>query len=253
MQNTMLPWLLLGFICSPIYAQEINGNEIIAKVNAIINQSTSYSRAQMTIVTTSGQRRTFVYDSWSKDFGEKNLVRYLEPRRTKGQATLMLNHADDIWMYFPRTQRVRKLASHAKKQKMEGSDFSYEDMGAGNSFIEDYDSELLNEEPHGNEHCYKVQLIKKSDADVSYSKMVIWVRTSDFTPIAIDYYAEKRPEKLEKQLIFSDIDMIQGIPTAKKMIMTNVADQSSTEMSLTEIQYNIPLSDDLFTQRGLKQ
>ena len=42
----------------------------------------------------------------------------------------MLNDGDDIWTYFPRTRRVRKLASHAKKQKVPGSDFSFGDFSS---------------------------------------------------------------------------------------------------------------------------
>ena len=82
-------------------------------------------------MTTSGKKRTFIFEAWSRDKGEKSLIRYLEPRRAKGQATLMLNNADDIWMYFPRTQRVRKLATHAKKQKA-GAPFSVKIAGIVN-------------------------------------------------------------------------------------------------------------------------
>ena len=115
---------LAVFLAAPVLSsQDITGEDIIEKVNALINVSTSYSRSKMTITTSSGQKRTFISDSWSKDRGEKNLVRYLEPTRIKGQAILMLNNADDIWMFNPRTQRVRKMATHAKKQKMQGSDF----------------------------------------------------------------------------------------------------------------------------------
>ncbi len=44
----------------------------------------------------------------------------------------MLNNADNIWTYFPRTKRVRKLASHAKKQKVQGGDFTFEDFSSSN-------------------------------------------------------------------------------------------------------------------------
>jgi len=134
--------IMLGFsiliLVSGMYGEGPTGDEIIRKVNDLINVETAYSRSKMTITTTSGQERTFISESWTKDRGEKNLVRYLEPARVKDQAVLMLNNADDIWMFFPRTQRVRKLATHAKKQKMQGSDFSYEDMGSGETFINDF-------------------------------------------------------------------------------------------------------------------
>ena len=139
-------------------AQTPTGAEIIRKVNDTFNPETSHARVQMVIMTSSGKTRTFVYESWSKNRGEKNLVRYLEPRRAKGQATLMLNHADDIWMFFPRTRRVRKLATHAKKQKMEGSDFSYEDMGSGDAFIEDFTAERLEDEEREGRPCFKLRI-----------------------------------------------------------------------------------------------
>ena len=131
MKNLFAVGLMALLLASVAFSQEMTADDIIQKVNDQFNTETNYAKSKMTIVTTSGQKRTFIQESWSKDRGEKNLMRYLEPRRVKDQAVLMLNHADDIWMFFPRTQRVRKLATHAKKQKMQGSDFSYEDMGSG--------------------------------------------------------------------------------------------------------------------------
>ena len=146
MRNTLTTVLCALFCVTSLSAQDLTGNEIVRKVNDIMAPASTWAKAKMTILTTSGDKRTFVYESWSMNHGEKNLVRYQEPSRVKGQAVLMLNHADDIWMFFPRTQRVRKLATHAKRQKMQGSDFSYEDMGSGDAFIEDFSTTRLDDE-----------------------------------------------------------------------------------------------------------
>jgi len=185
-------------LASGLYSQELTGRDIIQKVNDLINVETSYSKSKMTITTTSGQKRTFISESWTKDKGEKNLVRYLEPVRVKDQAILMLNNADDIWMFFPRTQRVRKLATHAKKQKMQGSDFSYEDMGSGETFINDFEAERLEDEQKQGFDCYKVKLTRKPGIDISYVQMIIWVRKDNFVPVVIDYYDEDAPERVLK-------------------------------------------------------
>jgi len=234
-------------------AQNPSGPEIIQKVNDLINQETMYGKSTMTILTSSGNPRTFEYESWSKDHGEKNLMKYLSPSRVKGQATLMLNHADDIWVYFPRTQRVRKLATHAKKQKMEGSDFSYEDMGSGNSFIEDFSVRRMNDEKKEGTDCYKIEMTRNPDSHLSYSRMIMWVGKENFVPLVIDYYDEKDPEYLLKTLIQSDIEVIDGIPTAKQIVMYNKVDNTQTSMAMTEVKYNIPLEDEMFTERGLKK
>jgi outer membrane lipoprotein-sorting protein len=235
------------------FAQEFTGEDIIQKVNDLFNVESGYAKAKMTIVTTSGQKRTFIYESWSKNKGEKNLVRYLEPRRVKDQATLMLNNADDIWMFFPRTQRVRKLASHAKKQKMQGSDFSYEDMGSGDAFINDFSAERLKDEKMERYDCYKLELTRKPDSDVSYSRLIMWVIKENFVPVVIDYYDEDDPTLHEKRLTESDIRVIDNIPTAMKVVMYNKNNNTQTELELLDVRYNITLADSMFTERGLKK
>ncbi|MGD8537559.1 MAG: outer membrane lipoprotein-sorting protein [Candidatus Aminicenantes bacterium] len=233
--------------------QELTGEDIIQKVNDTMNVDTSHGKAKMTIVTTSGSKRTFLQESWSKDKGEKNLVRYLEPRRVKDQAVLMLNNADDIWMFFPRTQRVRKLATHAKKQKMQGSDFSYEDLGSGDAFIEEYVSKRLEDEESEGYDCYKLELTRKPESDLSYSRLIIWVIKENFVPIVIDYYDEDDPSRNIKRLIQSDIQVIDDIPTAMKAVMHNLNDNTQTELEMLEIEFNIPLDDSMFTERALKK
>ena len=207
----------------------------------------------MTITTSSGDKRTFKFESWSKGAGEKNLVRYLEPSRVKNQAVLMLNDADDIWAYFARTKRVRKLASHAKKQKFEGSDFSYEDMGGGDAFITDYTSKRLEDEEKDDYDCYKIELTKKEDSDISYSRIIMWIIKENYCPVYIEYYEEDNPKRLQKTLSQYDIKIIDGLPVAENSVMRNVNDNTETKTSVIEIEFNVDLNDEMFTERSLKK
>ena len=253
MKPIIISVLILFVFSSVSFGQDLTGEDIIQKVNDIMNLETAWSKSKMTITTTSGKLRTFVSESWSKNRGEKNLVRYLEPSRVKDQAILMLNNADDIWAFFPATQRVRKLATHAKKQKMQGSDFSYEDMGSGDAFIDDYTSERLKDERKEKQECYQIELIRNPDSDLSYSRMVMWIVKENFVPIVIDYYEYNDPARLQKRLVASDIRIIDDIPTAMKFVMHNLNDNTQTEMELLEVKYSIPINDDLFTERNLKR
>lgn len=252
MKNAML---LLGsmFLVCPLFSQELTGDDIIRYMNENLSPESTHGTSKMTIQTTSGEERTFVMESWSKNKGEKNLVRYLEPRRVKDQAVLMLNNADDIWMYFPRTQRVRKMATHAKKQKMQGSDFSYEDMGSGDAFITDFTATRLEDEKKEGHDCYVVELVKKADSDMSYSRLMVWVIQENYVPAVIDYYDEDDPGRRIKQLVERDIEVIDGIPTAKTIVMTNKEDNTETKMEMLTVEYNIDIDDNLFTERGLKK
>jgi len=245
--------ILLIMIFAETYAQSMTSDEIIRKVNDLMNQKSVYAKVRMTIVTTSGKKRVFEYESWSKNAGEKNLIRYTLPARIRGQAILMLNNADDIWAYFPRTGRVRKLASHAKRQKMQGSDFSYEDMGSGNAFIDEFNSRKLNDEKIEGTDCYKVELLRKEKSTSQYSRVVCYVSKENFLPIVIDYYGDKNPDLWVKRMVQKDIRIIDEIPTAMKIVMYNKKDNTKTVIEMISVKYNLEISDKMFSERSLSK
>ena len=253
MYKTILFITAILLLAGSLNAQDLSADDIINKVNELMNQGSSKAIMTMTITTSSGQERTFEYLTYSSNKGEKNLMIYQAPKRVKGQKMLMLNNADDIWAYFARTKRVRKLATHAKKQKMEGSDFSYEDMGGANSFITEFETNKKGTETKEGFKCYKLELVKKPGSSSAYSKMVMWVIKENFLPVVIDYYNEDSPDRVQKTLLQQDIKEIDGIPTGTKIIMTNKNDNTNTIMEIKEIEYNIQLDDALFTERGLRK
>ncbi len=244
-------------LCFGVKAKEkekkVTAEEIIETMTETLNPEQSEGVVEMTITTSSGRERTFVYKAYSKNGGEKSLMKYLEPGRVKNQSILMLNNADDIWMYFPGTNRVRKLATHAKKQKVQGSDFSYEDLGSSNEFEDDYSSVLLGDKEKEGKLCYKLELTAKENSNAGYSRLVVWVEKESYVPLVIDYYHEKDPELLEKELILSDVKTIDGIPTPMKMVMYNKLDNTETSMNFRELTYDVDLPDDLFTEMGMKK
>jgi outer membrane lipoprotein-sorting protein len=233
--------------------KDMTADEILETLTETMNPEQSRGIMTMTIVTSSGQERTFKYETFSRDKGDKSLMKYLEPTRVKGQTILMLNDANDIWTYFPRTKRVRKLATHAKKQKVEGSDFSYEDMGASDAFIEEYDARRLDDEKQEGRSCFKIELTRKAESDASYSRVMLWIDKENFIPLVVDYYHEDDPTLREKQLVCHDVQLIDGIYTPMDCTMYNKLDNTYTKMKIIEITYRVELSDDLFTEMGMQR
>jgi outer membrane lipoprotein-sorting protein len=253
MIRTVVSSIIIVFAAKPALAQELTAQEIIDRVNDLMNQQSVKALTKMVITTSSGDKREFEFESYAKDKGEKSLLKYISPSRVKDQAILMLNNADDIWVYFPRTGRVRKLATHAKKQKMEGSDFSYEDLGSGESWLTDFSSTKLDDDELEGTDCYRIELLRKEDAGSGYSRMIMWVAKSDFVPRRIDYYSEDDPDVILKRLTLTDIREIEGIPTPMKMVMLDLQDNTDTVMEYEELTYAVDLPDDLFTERGMKK
>jgi len=228
---------------------QLSVSEILAKVDEAETVKSSKGILRQTITTTGGSKRILVMESYSKDGKDKQLTKYIKPARVKGEAILMLNDGDDIWYYSPRTDRVRKIASHAKKKKVMGSDFTYEDMGSG-KLAEQYTGRLLGEVKEAKEKCYYLELIPTSDGP-SYSKIQIWVGKSDFLTRRIDYW--DKGEKPYKRLIVSEIKEIDGRLTAMKYRMKNLREGSETLMEILEIEYDVDLPDTMFTERNLKR
>lgn len=229
---------------------DVSGAEILDKIINLMNPENAKGIMEQTIVTTSGDKRTFKYETYMGNRGESSLMRYLAPSRVKGNAMLMTDYSDNIWMYNRRTGRVRKLASHAKKQKFEGSDFTYEDMGSGDSWKTDFKPLLKGIEKVNKVRCFKLELQAKSD-DVSYSKMICWVRVSDYFPIQIDYYDKKNV--FTKTLFLQDIRTIEGVLTPMKMVMRNNLDFTETVMKYLDINYNVKFGKNFFSERNLKK
>lgn len=231
----------------------LTGTDIVDRVDDIMAPQSSKAKVRMTISTTAGEDRDFVYWMYAKNHGEKTLIEYESPVQVKNQATLMLNNADDIWAYFPRTGRVRKLATHAKRRKMQGSDFSYEDIGSGRAFITDFSAKRLSDTTFNEKKCYTVLLTPKGGINTSYSRLKFYVERETFYPLFIEYYHREDSTLLHKKLLASQIREVDDIPTAYKMTMENVLDRSETVIEILEVNYDVELPDEMFSVRGLKR
>ena len=232
-------------------AQDQLATKIITAVTELMSPENMKSTGTQTITTSSGKTRTFEFESYMGGKGKSTLTRYTKPAAIRGQAFLTLNNADDIWTYFPRTKRVRKLASHAKKQKVQGSDFTYEDMGGGDVFLTKFTPKYLGDENIEGDLCWKIELIGIPEQDPPYPKIVIWARKSDYSPLKLDYYDEH--DFNTKSLLLSNIHNIEGLPTAMKMVMVNHKERSSTRMETLEATYAWKPPKDFFSERNLKK
>jgi len=241
----LFPIILISAL---LYAADLTGPEILDKMMDVMNPEFAHAKMKQTIITTTGQTRTLEYESFSGQSGKNAIMRYLEPARVRGNAMLMTDFSDNIWMYNQRTNRIRKLASHARKQKFEGSDFTYEDMGSGDTWKEDYNTKLVGTDKTDGVDCYVLEMTAKSQ-DQTYQKIICYVGQEDYCPRRLDYYEDS--EINHKSLILSDVHIIQGIPTPMKMTMKNRLESSETTMEYTEITYDVEYPESFFSERNL--
>jgi len=241
--------LLIAFLGTAAgAADELTVVEIIRKIDATERLASSEGVFEQTIITSGGKKRTLKAKMYSRDRNDKQLMIYIDPRRVKGDKILMLNEGDDIWFYTPKTDRVRHLASHARRRKVQGSDFAYEDM-AGGSIEEDYACKLLGEGEVDEVVCYQLELIP-TESGPHYSKLILWAEKEKFVTRRIDYYEEG---ELLKRLTTGDVRRIDGHWYPMEMVMRNLQEGGETGMKTVEMQFDVELADELFTTQALKR
>jgi outer membrane lipoprotein-sorting protein len=161
---------------------------------------------------------------------------------------LSLRDGNDIWSYFPRTNRVRKLASSARNRKVQGSDFTYDDMAQG-KMIKQWQGVIVGEEKMAGNACFKLALTPTAEGPKSYRKIVIWVDKSLFTPLRIDYY--DLDGYLLKRLEIKNYKKVSGVLIPHDYVMTNLTDGGKTLMKVVAAEVNVKLDPVIFTETGL--
>lgn len=227
------------------------GQEIVDRMVEVMSPENSRAVMTQTIITTSGQKRTFEFEMFSGNKSEKILLRYRTPTSVRGQTFLMLNHADDIWTFFPRTRRVRKLATHAKKQKVQGSDFSYEDFTSSDTWKEDYTTENFGEVTEEGIACWRLKAMETEANDSDFPRVMLTVRQDNYHPLKLEYFNEDNVR--EKTMFMNDIRDVDGIPTAHSMVMKNHLEGTQTEMNVVEMSYDWTPPPGFFSERNLRR
>lgn len=231
------------------YAEEMTASQILGKIDDVAYSKSSKGVMSQVVTTPGGDVRTYRFEGLTLDGTDKALSIYMEPSKVKGVKILVLNDGDDIWTFFPRTGRVRKIASSARKQRVMGSDFSYDDF-AGGKFERNYTAERLPDVKEKGVDCYVLQMTPTPEGP-KYAKLVGWVDRESFVPVKIDYYDEDG--MLLKRLTVMDVQDIQGHLTPMKLVMENLQEGGQTAVETESIVYDIPLSASDFSERSLQK
>jgi len=244
--------LLAGFVL-PATATALSGRDVVVQMKEARERgSDQKSVFRMVLVTKRGDTVSRTLVSYRKKFGadSKSLMFFREPADVARTGVLVWSYSgrdDDQWLYLPDLGRVRQINAGSRGESFMGSDFSYADLS--DIDVDERAHDLVGEEEMDGQPTYKVESVpKKSDV---YSKVVTWVSRETFLPVRIDYYDPAGV--LLKTGQFRDVRVVKSIPTPFALNMQNVQTGHRTELSILEIDYNLGLDDQLFTERYLKR
>lgn len=222
--------------------------EIISRAEDLLKGETSQGVFRMTIVTPNFTRVMEMEAYWRGN--EKALIHITSPRREAGNRTLKIGN--EMWMYLRNTETTIKIPPSMMMQSWNGSDFTNDDIVRETNLVEDYTMEIVGEEQIDGVTCWVIQLIPRVDVATVWAKLRYYVRQKDYLPARIEYYDERG--ELIRYMVFRELREFSGRTIPARWTMYNNAKPGhSTTFEIIHVQFDIPLSDRIFSLQELQR
>ncbi len=213
------------------------------------------ARVMMKLISKTGKERIREMTMLRKNYGEpggeqKYLMYFFRPADVRKMTFMVYKYPernDDRWLFIPALNMVRRIAARDKASSFVGSDFTYEDVSGRD--LKDDNHELLKEEELNGKDCYVVKSAPK-EKDVDYSYKVSWIDRESLLPLKEEYFDIR--SELYRIFTADEIKDIKGFPTVTKRTMKNTQSGHRTEVEFLKTDYNIGITDSLFSERYLK-
>jgi len=208
--------------------------------------NTSHAVMEMTIRKDTGTRK-MTMESWTE--GDDNaLVRFTEPARDAGNATLQLGRR--TYVFNPRLNQVIQLPASAMSQSWMGSDFSYDDLAKSDALISDYTLRLLQTRSAGGHTLYVIEAVPKRGVPIVWGKQIVTVR-DDYVLMAQEFYDQNGV--LVRSMVADRVQNMAGRPYPVQLTMSSVATPGQyTRIKTLSAEFDISLPSYLFTRSNLQ-
>jgi hypothetical protein len=255
--------LFIGFSLPLMAAVEPNSTketpdvqQIVEKANIVAYYQGDDGKATVNMVITDkdGQKRERRFNILRKDEkdggDQKYFVYFQRPADVRSMTYMVYKYTDpkkddDRWLYLPDLSLTRRIAAGDKRTSFVGSDFLYEDV-SGRSLEEDTHTLVETTDKY-----YLVKNVPKKPDTVEFSYFNVSIDKKNYVPIKMEFYDKE--SKLYRTIESLEVKTIQDFPTVTKSVVKDLKTGSKTEMEFTNVQYNIKLGDNIFTERYLQR
>lgn len=201
----------------------------------------AYYKIKATLIDKNGSRSYQVFEMFQK--GLNRIMRWLAPPDIAGFSVLTRS-VDTIYVYEPSLNKVRRIASHARKQTMLGNDFTL-DEAASFRLGREYNPKLIGE----SDNRYILYLTQKEGRDKAWPILRVYVDKKDFHAAKIEYCDGK--DKVHKTETRYNVKKMGGHFIATTMKMVDHDKKHTTIYNFLEVKFNLGLPDSMFSKRNL--
>ena len=232
---------------SAAMAQAPSADWIIEKVDENIVSGNKIFVIEMTIHGRRGSR-TIKSKSWISGT-EQAFTEYLSPARERG--TKMLKLGEQLWTYYPSTDRVIRISGHMLRQSLMGSDLSYEDMMEDPELQKLYLAQVSGEENYLERPCWVLDLSARK-GDVAYHSRKIWVDKERFVVLKENRYA--RSGKLLKTTEVKSVIRVENRWVQNIIVFKDVLKKGKgTEFVIESVEFDVDIPGHIFSKAALRK
>src|SRR5271157_6281087 len=173
------------FMTTLEFLYSTDGDDILAKVEQTLTAPKDMeSKCVMVLANKDGsgseKRVLRMYSSGR----EKRLIKFIEPAGIEGIG-LLVESGDEMNLYLPGMNKIRRIESGSKSENFQGTDFSYDEL-AGYEYQKDYSAVIANEDGQS----YMLDLRRKQGSDRSYDSIKMTVDKSNYVPSRMELYSQ---------------------------------------------------------------
>jgi outer membrane lipoprotein-sorting protein len=246
--------MALGMPAVAVAEEELTAERIIDQAvhrNAL-GFDAGRAQVSMMVFDRAGEQRERLFDVRSKRGEERTrtLMTLTDPAEVRGQAFLFVENpegADDMWMYVPAFDVVRRVEGSQRRASFMGSHFTFADLESRDLRESRY--RRLRDETIGDHEVYVVEARPTQPQESDYSRVVAYVRKSDFIPLRVRFF--NKDGDLEKTLFAEQLNTTEDGSTYIEQMTLRAEQGGYTRIQIQSLDTNVELPDSLFDRNEL--
>jgi outer membrane lipoprotein-sorting protein len=240
--------VLVLLATSAVPADDVSRNATDIVRDALNHWRGLSSQSEMTMtIHRPDWERSMSMESWTQG-DKRSLVRVTAPRKDRGNGTLIDDN--NMWTFSPKVNRVIKVPSSLMNQSWMGSDFSNKDISRADDILEQYDHRLLSESELDGLTVYEIESVPHEDAAVVWGREVLLVREDNVMVEHRFYDQDGQSVKSLRTLEFAEMGG-RSVAALQRMTKKDAPDEW-TEIRLDSVEFDVELSDNVFTLSNLR-
>ena len=248
MKKIIISLIVITTVSISAFSQNLTAKQIIVKADNLQRGESNKGEMRMSIIRPKWTR-TITMKSWSKG-REFSMTYILSPAKEKGQ--VFMKRKNEMWNWVPTISRMIKLPPSMMSQGWMGSDYTNDDILKESSIVVDYNHKIIGSETLENLDCFKIELMPKEDAAVTWGKVIKWISKKDYWQLQTQYFDEDdeliRTEKASEIKTFGD----RKLPSKLEIIPADKPNQR-TVVTIIKSDFNVNIDESFFSQQNMKR